>query len=248
MKNPISSLFRETKVLLRSIPSLMVALCVVTTISMNLLANKSINLPWDWLALDVGFTMSWAMFLTFDVVTKHFGPRAATLLSVVCILVNLLLCLMFFLGSLIPGTWGESYVDGSEAVINTALDRTFGGTWFIILGSSAAIFVSALVNNFTNWTIGRAFKKSPDGFGAYACRTYVSTFIGQFVDNMVFALIVSHTFFGWSMLQCVTCAITGAICELLCEVIFSPIGYKIVKNWARDNVGAEYRTLYPAKQ
>ena len=222
---------------------------------MNLLANKSIDLPVSWLALDVGFIISWVLFLTMDIVTRHFGPRAATLLSVAAILVNLAMCGIFYLGSIIPGTWGESYVDGSEAVINTALDHTFGGVWYILMGSSIAIFVSAVANNFTNWYIGKILKKQAasdtekvETFGNYAVRSYVSTFIGQFVDNLTFALIVSHHFFGWSLLQCITCAITGAIVELLCEVVFSPVGFRITQGWKRDKVGEEYIRLYGMKE
>ena len=39
----------------------------------------------------------------------------------------------------------QSFVEGSETVINTALDYTFGGTWYVLLGSSIAFLVSALV-------------------------------------------------------------------------------------------------------
>ncbi len=38
-------LLAELKLLLRSVPSLTVTVFIVATISMNLLANKSINLP-----------------------------------------------------------------------------------------------------------------------------------------------------------------------------------------------------------
>ncbi|MFQ9153519.1 MAG: VUT family protein [Blautia sp.] len=143
---------------------------IVATISMNLLANKSIHLPFSWLALDCGIIVSWIIFLCMDMITRRFGPKAATMLSVVSIAVNLGMCLVFYLGSLIPGTWGESYVDGSETVINTALNHTFGGTWYVLLGSTIAFFVSAVVNNFVNWYIGRTIKKD-QGFAVYACRT-----------------------------------------------------------------------------
>lgn len=178
---------------------------------------------------------------------RRFGPKAATMLSVVSIAVNLGMCLVFYLGSLIPGIWGESYVDGSETVINTALNHTFGGTWYVLLGSTIAFFVSAVVNNFVNWYIGRAIKKD-QGFAVYACRTYISTGIGQFVDNLIFALIVSHNFFGWTLTQCVMCAFTGAIVELLCEVVFSPIGYRISNRWKEEGVGNEYLAKYPVKE
>ena len=71
------------------------------------------------------------------------------------------------------------------------------------------------------------------GFGAFALRSYVSTFIGQFADNLIFALIVSKLFFGWTLLQCFTCALTGAAAELLFEVVFSPLGYRISRRIMR---------------
>ena len=210
---------------------------------MSLLANKSISIPVDWLALDCGIIVSWFAFFTMDVITKHFGPKAATEFTVLAIVVNLFFCLLLFLGSLIPGVWGESYVDGSEDIINGALNATFGGTWYVVFGSTAAFLVSAIVNNLTNFGIGRLFKKNPDGLGAYVARAYVSTAIGQFVDNLTFALLVSHFFFGWSLLQCVTCAVTGMIVELLCEGIFFYPGYAITRRWKKNGVGEEYFLL-----
>ena len=232
------NIFSELLVLQRSIPAIVLALFVVSIVAMNLLANKSISLPVDWLALDCGFLFSWIVFLLMDIITKSFGPRAATLVSVMALVFNLLIVFVLFIGAKIPGVWGESFVDGSEAVINTALDHTFGGTWYVLLGSSIAFLVSALVNNYLNWMIGRSLKK--DNFRTFAVRTYVSTFIGQFCDNLVFALIVSHHFFGWSMLQCFTCAVTGAVAELLCEVIFSPVGYHVAARWKKEGVGSVY--------
>ena len=98
-----------------------------------------------------------------DVVTKHYGPRAANILAVMSLLANLFIALMFFAAGWIPGVWGESFVDGSETVINTALDQTFRGTWYILLGSSVAFVVSAILNNTLNWLIGKAFgRAAPD--------------------------------------------------------------------------------------
>lgn len=261
------SLIRELKILLRSIPSPVVSVFVIATVSMNLLANKSISLPFSWLALDCGIIVSWAIFLCMDIVTRQFGPRAATLLSVFAILLNLLLCAIFFIGSMIPGVWGESYVDGMENVINTALDHTFGGTWYVLLGSSIAFFISALVNNFSNWQIGVRLRKSAssktasgrDGlessvsarensFANFAARSWISTGLGQFTDNLIFALIVSHHFFGWSLLQCFTCALTGAAAELIFEMIFSPVGYRICRKWKKENVGTEYIKRYTSEK
>ena len=222
MKKAISD-FRH---LLQTVPPMIVSLLILSVVGMNLLANKSIDTGVDWLALDGGILFSWMTFLSMDILTHCYGPRASTALSFAALVMNLLMALIFFLASRIPGVWGESFVDGSEAVINQALDNTFGGTWFIILGSSIAFAVSAVLNNFLNAGIGRrlADKKS---FGSFAVRAYVSTFLAQMADNLIFALLVSKLFFGWTLLQCVTCALTGAVMELLFEVLFSPLGYRM---------------------
>ena len=95
--------------------------------------------------------------------------------------------------------------------------------------------------------IGKGFRKNPDGKLAFAMRTYVSTFIGQFFDNFIFSLIVFVGFapvfwngFCWTPLQCATCALTGAVAELIMEILFSPIGYRIVTGWKNNSVGKEY--------
>ena len=136
------------------------------------------------------------------------------------------MALVFWAASLVPGAWGESFVDEGGELINAALDHTIGGTWFVILGSSIAFAVSSVMNNFMNYGIGRALGER-EGFGTFAIRSYVSTITAQFVDNLVFALIVSQNFFGWTLVQCFTCALTGAVLELLFEVFFSPVGYRI---------------------
>ena len=234
MKNIIDE-FRD---LLRTVSPLMVTLMVLSIVGMNLLANKSIDTGVEWLALDGGILLSWLTFLSMDVLTQCYGPRASTMLSVVALLINLMMALIFFIASQIPGVWGESFVPGSENVINTALDNTFGGTWFIILGSSIAFMVSSVVNNFMNYGIGKALNRDMS-FGTFALRSYVSTFIGQFTDNLVFALLVSRMFFGWAMIQCITCAFTGAIMELVFEIFFSPIGYRISRGILDGRPAAE---------
>lgn len=240
MANRLRKEWNEFRVLIRNIPAPITVIFVLSVFCMNLLANKSINLPYDFLALDCGIIVSWAAFLAMDVLTKHFGPKAATEISVFATIVNLFFCLILFAGSKIPGMWGESFVEGSENVINNALDGTFGGTWYVLAGSTLAFVVSAFVNNFSNYGIGKLFRKHPDGAAAFFVRTYGSTAIGQFVDNLVFALVVSHFFFGWTIVQCVTCALTGMVAELLCEAVFSYAGYAVCRKWKKENIGKEF--------
>ena len=110
--------------------------------------------------------------------------------------------------------------------------------WRIILGSSFSYAVSAIVNNILNHLIGKSLKK--DNFLTFAARSYASTFIGQFIDNLLFALLISINLFGWTFTQCLMCALTGAACELLFEIVFSPIGYRVLRSWENCGVGRDY--------
>lgn len=227
---------KETALLLKSIPATVVSLFVVSVICMNLLANKTL-VQTSWIALDGGILVSWLSFMCMDMITKHFGPKASNRISVLAVGVNLLTCLIFFVASAIPST-ADDY---------SAFDGIFGGTWFILLSSTVAFLLSAMINNTLNWAVGRAFCKNPEGKSAYAARAYISTFIGQFCDNFIFSVMVFMFFapvywdgFSWTLLQCTMCALTGAVAELIMEILFSPIGYRITQRWKEESVGKLY--------
>jgi uncharacterized PurR-regulated membrane protein YhhQ (DUF165 family) len=172
-----------------------------------------------------------------DVITKHFGPKASNKIAVLASAINLLTCGIFYVASIIP----------SNASDYSSLNQLLGGTWFILFGSTVAFLVSAGINNLLNFAIGTAFRKNPDGKLAFAARCYISTFIGQFLDNLIFSVIVFVFFaprfwdgFSWTLLQCTACALTGAVAELVMEIAFSPIGYRIVAHWSRHHAGQEY--------
>lgn len=228
----------ETKVLLRCIPSIVVTLFVVSVICMNLLANKTL-LQVKWIALDGGILVSWLSFMCMDIITKHFGPKASNKISVLAAIINLLTCFIFFIASIIP----------SNANDYTELNGILGGTWFILLGSTIAFLLSALINNFLNWMITKAFKNK-NSKKSFMVASYISTFVAQLLDNLIFSVIVFMIFaplywdgFNWTFIQCLMCAVTGATLELIMEVIFSPIGYKIVTKWNKENIGKEYLEL-----
>ena len=236
IKNYIKSELKDFSLLLSNIPAVSLSLFIVAVILSNLLANKTI-LQLDWIALDAGIVISWLSFMSMDVITKHFGPKASTKISIFATFINLLVCGIFYIVSIIPST-ADDY---------TVFNTIFGGCWFILLGSSIAFIASAFINNFLNWSIGTTFKKNPNGKLAYVTRTYISTAVGQFCDNLIFSTIVFMFFapiywdgFHWTFLQCFMCSLTGAVIELVFEILFSPIGYRITKKWRENKVGDTY--------
>lgn len=237
LRNLIHSEIEDYKVLLQNVPPIVLMMFSISVVLMNLLANKEVNFNVSWIAIDCGFTMSWLSFLCMDMLTRRFGAKAAIKVSLFAISVNLFVCGMFYLVSRIPGNWGAYYSYNSE-IANQSLNSTFGGSWYVLLGSTIASAMSSVVNALINAGLGKVFTNST--FTTYAIRSYVSTLVAQFLDNLLFALLVSHIFFGWSMLQCITCSITGCIIELLCEVVFSPLGYKVCKLWEAEKVGQVY--------
>ena len=231
MKTERLPLLRRAILDLREVPSVIVSLFTVSVVIMNLLANKTIYQS-GMVAADGGILISWLSFLCMDIITKAFGPRTATSVSVFALLINLLVSLILYIASIIP-------TETDFSAFNTIM----GGTWFILLSSSVAFISSAVVNNLLNDAIGRCFRKNPDGKLAYVTRSYVSTFIGQFVDNFIFAGLTFMVFapvfwggFSWTMTQCVTCSLIGAVLELIMEVIFSPLGYIVLERWRHEGI------------
>ena len=235
-KKFISNEVEDYRMLLKNVPTLTMVFFVLSVIYMNIFAGKEL-LNTKYLALDCGFLLSWMSFLCMDMLTKRFGAKAAIKLSLLALVINLISCTIFFVISKIGNNWSAFYTYNDE-IANASLNDTFGGTWYVLLGSTIAMAVASVVNAVINQTIGAMMKK--DNFFVYAMRSYVSTALGQFVDNFVFAMIVSVTFFGWNIVQVITCSLTGAIAELLAEVIFSSAGFKVCRNWEKDGVGQQY--------
>lgn len=225
---------KEVKLLMKSIPPVVMTLFVVSIVIMNLLANKLV-VNESWIAIDAGILLSWLAFLTMDMIVKRFGPKAATQVTIIAILINLLIVAILNIASILPGEWGE----GSSQAINA----TFAGSFHVLIASTIAMFLGAITNNFLNWGIKNIFKKNEHSFKAYAVSSYGSTFVGQFVDNFVFALL--FTFLnGWiTLTAAIMFAVVGAIVELLMQIFFSPIGYYISENWRKQGIGDDYLEL-----
>ena len=241
----MKNLIEQSKDALRAIPGPVTAIFVLSVVSMNLLANKSIfNFP--WLASTAGIFVSWISFLCMDAVCKRFGAKASTILNTFAMLVSLIMSLLYMLIVKIPGIWAASYAGSTTEIssaINSALDSTFSSAWYIVIGSAVAMFLGGFVNSLVNKAVGSKVDRN-DNYGGFAVRSFLSTAAGQFVDNFVFAAFVSYIFFGWTWTQVIVCSFMMMLLELVFEIVFSPIGYKLSKSWKTGEVGKDYLNKY----
>lgn len=243
LKQIIADRLEEYKLLLKEVPTLTMIFFVLSVILMNIFAQKEL-INYKYIALDCGFLLSWISFLTMDMITKRFGASAAIKCSIFSVGLNIVCSGIFYLMSIVGNSWSAGYEYDMD-IANAAINTTFGGTWYVILGSMVAFLVSSVVNAVVNEGIGKMCKS--DSFRVYAARTYISTALGQFTDNLVFATIVSKVFFGWTWTQVIICSICGGLFELLAEIVFSPIGYAACKRWEAAEVGNTYILKYNSK-
>lgn len=221
--------WEETKVLFKTLPILPVVLFVVSVVAMNLMAAKLIVDEY-WISLDAGIVISWLAFLTMDMLVKRFGPRAAIKVNLFAAFINIIVMCLLTIAAVIPGDWALN-------------DYGTGMNWWIIGASTSAFIISGIVNSVICYLIKKSFKKNPNGVASYAASSYISTFIGQFIDNLVFALIFTYPAFGITIPAMFMFAFAGAVVELLCQIIFSPVGFKVAERWRKQNIGKEYIEL-----
>lgn len=218
----------EFKKALTFVSPVVLALYIAVLISMNLLANKEIytsNIG-NWLVIDCGTTLSWVMFFLTNIIVKKAGPKRSIRISLIAIIITLFFFIWYSLISYIPGNWGAYYEYNSE-IANNSLNYTMRGSWTIILSSALAFAISISFDSVLNYSIFNKFKDKK--IKGYILSNYISTGLSQFLDNIIFSELVSARLFGWSQLQCFVSALTTMVIELMFEVVFSIISYRIYK-------------------
>lgn len=232
---------KKYKLVMRSVPALSVTIFTLAALLMNLLGNKELFNS-TYVCVNTGLVFSWVSFLCMDVICKRFGAAASVCVNVTSMVIVGLTCVAFKLLMMIPGRWSAMFAFpdvATQTAVNSACDATFGGTWYIVFWSAAAMLISGIVNSVLNVQIGKKVDKNGT-YGGFTIRSAVSTVIGQWVDNMIFTVAVNHVLFGWDWKQTIIGASIGMIFEFIIEMVFSPIGYRIAKGWERDKVGEEY--------
>ena len=238
--NKLKKEMEDYSILLRSVPSMVISVFILSVVCMNLLAGRELYRS-DYFCINSGLALSWISFLCMDCICKRFGAKASVKISLIAIAVNIVSVVVFKLLVMTPGHWAAYYSAPDAGVgeyINAGIDATFGGAWYVVLGSAVAMLMSSVVNSILNQFIGRMTDRG--GYKGFASRSLISTCIAQWVDNFVFSAMVSHVFFGWNWMQVIICSTTSMIIELILEAVFSPVGYRVSASWERNSIGQKY--------
>lgn len=206
-----------------------------------------------WIIQDAGIIVSWIGFLVGDLLVKAFGSKNAIRINIASLGLSLFVSLLLVGVAHVPGTWSPvfsetlntkfSHVLAADfaGIINGSLNEVIGNVWYVILGSAAATFVGILVNNITHGVLlNKMIKKHGDHYFGYFVAAGASTVFGQVIDNIVFALLVGVNFFGWSLFSVLMCSLLGGLVELVAEMLFTPLTYKISKNWEKNRIGKQW--------
>lgn len=246
--------WEETKLLFRSIPALPFALLCAALIAMNYLANKGLitdETASNFISLDAGIIVSWIAFLAGDMLVKRFGAKAAIKVNLAAIGIQIVAVILLTIGAAIPGSvdFGVGFQYGLDgAVDNTAFSSIFMAGFWPMLGGTLAFCLATVVDSVLSKFLLTRFKDRTS-FKAYAVASYASTALGQFLDNLFFALFFGM-WQGWfahggnevgyviSNLLCISGV--GMVVELIGQAILSPVGYKMCQSWAKKGVGQLY--------
>jgi uncharacterized integral membrane protein (TIGR00697 family) len=122
--------------------------------------------------------------------------------------------------------------DGHNVALQPALELVFGSTWRIVLASIAAFWVGDFVNSYVMarmkvWTEGRHLWM----------RTIGSTFVGQFVDSLLFYPIA---FYGaWETETLIAVASFNWVFKISIEIVLTPVTYFVINRLKRAE-GEDY--------
>ena len=227
--------WKETKVLFKCVPAIPFAILCEALVAMNFLAGKGIvPAPYDqYIQLDAGIIVSWVTFLAGDTVVKRFGAKAAIKVNFAAILIELFALVLFTAGSFIP--WSVTPGD-----YEATWDSIFRLSIWPLAAGTIAFLIAIAFDSFTSKFILTRFKDK-QSFKAYFTASSISTMVGQFLDNLLFGLLFSVWQPWFSHFSAIWLfAGAGMVVELICQLIFSPVGFRLANSWRKRGLGQEY--------
>lgn len=188
--------------------------CVFTVI-MNLFEMKTIGTE-AFAFGGGGIMVSWAVFMIMDITTEIFGEKQSIKIYTLAGVLNLIVVILAQVVIAFPGVYPEQ---------NVAFAQIFSNGVRTALSSFIAFWFGNFVNVHIMVKMKGAAKDDKAGLLFFA-RAVISTILGQFVDNMLFATLafapVGISMFEMTWRDILTSALFGTFMETVIESIFVP--------------------------
>ena len=206
---------KELKVNKWEVLAILSAVYCAFTCIMNLFEMKTLGT--ETFAVGGGGVMvSWAVFMIMDIVTELYGEKMAIKVYTIAGIVNLVIVILAQVIIAIPGVYPEQ---------NAAFAQIFSNGVRTAFSSFAAFWCG----NFVNVHIMAKMKASrgdKDTKGWLFVRAVLSTILGQFVDNMLFATLafapIGLSLFEMNWKDIFTSSVMGVFNETVIEMLFVP--------------------------
>lgn len=176
----------------------------------NILATKNINI--SVFTVTTGILVSPLIFIIQDIQSEIFGYKKARKMILLGYLMNFLAIILYTFSIWLPCSATYQNQDAFTTILST--------TPRIAIASFIAYITGSLINSKIMTSLKVKYEKN------LFFRAISSTTIGQFVDNMLFAIIAFYGILPDTAIM--SMIIGGTILEVLYEIIFYPIMKKII--------------------
>lgn len=177
----------------------------------NILATKNIDIT--IFTVTTGILVSPLVFIIQDIQTEIFGYKKAKKMIILGYVMNFFAIMLYSLSILLPSS--STYTN------QEAFTTILGTTPRIAIASFIAYIIGALINSKVMEKLKTKYEKN------LFFRAISSTVVGQFIDNMLFAVIA---FIGILPTQAIISMIVGGtLFEVIYEIIFYPITKKLIQ-------------------
>lgn len=177
----------------------------------NILATKNIDIT--IFTVTTGILVSPLVFIIQDIQTEIFGYKKAKKMIILGYLMNFIAIMLY--------TFSISIPSSSTYTNQEAFTTILGTTPRIAMASFIAYMIGALINSKVMEKLKNKHEKN------LFFRAISSTVVGQFIDNMLFAVIA---FIGILPTQAIISMIVGGtLFEIIYEIIFYPITKKLIQ-------------------
>lgn len=177
----------------------------------NILATKNIDIT--IFTVTTGILVSPLVFIIQDIQTEIFGYKKAKKMIILGYVMNFFAIMLYSLSILLPSS--STYTN------QEAFTTILGTTPRIAIASFIAYIIGALINSKVMEKLKTKHEKN------LFFRAISSTVVGQFIDNMLLAVIA---FIGILPTQAIISMIVGGtLFEVIYEIIFYPITKKLIQ-------------------